>query len=174
MATTIDPNAYHTRLVGFLGHRDPFEVLAETPETLASVVRTHTRAELRTRPYAGKWTPLELIGHLGDSEWITGVRLRHVFSESEPTIIGVQQDEWVARQHYNDRDPTELVEAFRALRLLNLDFEKRITPNDHERQGRHNQRGPESLLTMVRMHAGHDLAHLDQLDRYLTAVRHLL
>jgi hypothetical protein len=37
--------------------------------------------------------------------------------------------------------------------------------------GRHNERGAESLAVMLRMQAGHDLSHLNQIDRYLCAIR---
>ncbi len=38
-----------------------------------------------------------------------------------------------------------------------------------ERLGLRAERGPESLRTMLRMHAGHDLLHLGQITRYLAA-----
>jgi hypothetical protein len=42
---------------------------------------------------------------------------------------------------------------------------------DLQRTGQHNERGPESLGVMLRMVAGHDLSHRDQLTRYIQAVR---
>ena len=40
-----------------------------------------------------------------------------------------------------------------------------------QRTGQHNERGPESLAVMLPMMAGHDLSHLDQITRYIRAVR---
>jgi hypothetical protein len=48
---------------------------------------------------------------------------------------------------------------------------KRMSPADLTRAGRHNERGPESLAVMLRMLAGHDLSHLDQIARYIQAVQ---
>src|SRR5580704_5930397 len=36
---------------------------------------------------------------------------------------------------------------------------------------RHNERGPESLGVMLRLLAGHDLSHLDQITRYIGAIQ---
>jgi hypothetical protein len=38
------------------------------------------------------------------------------------------------------------------------------------RTGQHNERGSESLHSMLRLLAGHDLSHLQQIDRYLQVV----
>ena len=58
---------------------------------------------------------------------------------------------------------------FRGLRSFNLAVWKQMTPSDFERVGKHNERGDESLGTMIRMLAGHDLSHIDQINRYLEA-----
>jgi hypothetical protein len=47
---------------------------------------------------------------------------------------------------------------------------RRTSPADLERTGQHNERGPESLGVMLRLVAGHDLSHLDQITRYIQAV----
>ena len=130
----------------------------------------YSPAPLRNRPFEGKWTPNEVIGHLTDSEWTYGYRLRLILSEDEPAIIGTDQDRWVAAQRFNDRDPAELVEMFRSLRELNLVAWKNVTPSEMARKGRHNERGEESLAQMFRMLAGHDLAHIDQINRYLEVI----
>jgi hypothetical protein len=46
-----------------------------------------------------------------------------------------------------------------------------MSPADLQRTGQHNERGPESLGVIFRMMAGHDLSHLDQVGRYIQAVR---
>jgi len=63
-----DPNAYRGNLFTLLGDRNPLHVIEQTSFTLADVVRTHSPAVLRARPFAGKWTPNEIIGHLVDGE----------------------------------------------------------------------------------------------------------
>jgi hypothetical protein len=165
-----DPQAYRDNLFKLLGDRNSLEVLAQTASTLADMVRKHSPTVLRTRPFDGKWTPNEVIGHLADGEWVYGYRLRLILCEGYPTIVGTNQDLWVAGQRHNEREPSELVDIFRTMRQLNLALWKRMSPADLERTGQHNERGPESLGVMLRMMAGHDLSHLDQITRYIQAV----
>ena len=165
------PQAYREKMFNLLGERNPLEVLAQTASTLVNIVNKHSAAVLRTRPFQGKWTPNEVIGHLTDSEWVYGYRLRLILCEDNPTILGTSQDSWVAALRHNEREPSELVEIFETLRQFNLAVWKRTSPADLERTGQHNERGPEPLGVMLRMLAGHDLSHLDQITRFIEAIR---
>jgi len=46
-----------------------------------------------------------------------------------------------------------------------------MLPADLQRTGQNSERGLESLGVMLRMLAGHDLSHRDQLTRHIQAVR---
>ena len=150
---------------------DPSEGRTKTACVLEDFAHKHSAVLLRTRPFEGKWTPNEIIGHLTDSEWVYGYRLRLILCEDNPVILGTQQDAWVAAQRHNEREPSELVQLFRSLRGFNLEVWRRTSAADLERIGQHNERGEESLGTMVRLVAGHDLSHLEQLSRYVQAVQ---
>jgi hypothetical protein len=146
-------------------------VLAQTVSTLDQIVSNHSATVLRTGQFEGQWTPNEVIGHLTDSEWVYGYRLRLMLCEDDPTILGTEQDLWVAALRHNEREPSELVEIFRTLRLFNLAVWRRTSPEDLKRTAQHNERGPESLGVMLRLLAAHDLSHLDQITRYIQAVQ---
>ena len=163
--------AYRDKMFNLLGDQNPLAVLGQTATTLADIVGKHSAPLLRTRPFEGKWTPNEIIGHLTDSEWVYGYRLRLILCEDNPTILGTNQDSWVAGLRHNESEPSELVEIFRVLRQFNLIVWRRTSPTDLERPGQHDERGPESLGVMLRLLAGHDLSHLDQITRYIRAVR---
>jgi hypothetical protein len=164
-----NPAAYRENLFRLVGDRNPLDVLAETPSALTRIVREHSAAVLRMRPCEGKWTPNEIIGHLGDGEWVYGYRLRLILCEDDPALVGTKQDQWVSRQRQNEREPSELAEIFAALRRLNLALWTRLSLPDLARVGLHNERGPESLDVMLRLTAGHDLSHLAQIHHYLQA-----
>jgi hypothetical protein len=165
------PQAYREKMFTLVGDRNPLEVIAQTASTLADIVREHSATVLRTRPFEGKWTPNEIIGHLTDSEWVYGYRLRLILCEDDPTILGTNQDLWVAALRHNEREPLELVEIFRTLRQFNLAEWRRTSPEHLKRTGQHNERRLESLGVMLRLLAGHDLSHLDQITRYIHAVQ---
>jgi len=165
-----DPQAYRQRMFKLLGDREPLEVLGRTAAALTDIVRRHPAAVLRARPFEGKWSANEIIGHLVDSEWVYGYRARLILCEEDPAILGINQDLWVAGQRHNEREPWDLAETFQTMRQCNLALWGRLSPAELQRTGRHNERGPESLGVMLRMLAGHDLSHLEQIARYIQAV----
>ena len=160
--SVFDAKAYRNNLFRLLGDRDALEVLAQTALVLADIVRAHSVTVLRARPAEGQWTANEVIGHLVDGEWVYGYRARLILCEDDPAIPGTNQDQWVARQRHNEREPSELVDTFAILRECNLALWKRMPPADLSRSGHHNERGQESLSVMWRMLAGHDLSHLSR------------
>ncbi|HLH00174.1 MAG TPA: DinB family protein [Bryobacteraceae bacterium] len=164
------PCTYRENLFNLLAGRDPIEVLGQTPSILADVVARHPAEILRGRATPGQWTPNEIIGHLTDIEWVYGYRFRLILCEHQPAILGFRQDAWVASLRHNKGDPSELVETFRTLRVLNLSLWRRMSPEDSQRTGQHNERGAESLTVMLQLLAGHDVSHLHQISRYIQAL----
>jgi len=165
------PSPYIERMRNKVGDRDPMDILAETPGALREVAVARSPVQLRHRPFEGKWTPLEIIGHLVDHETVMAYRLRRaMFDEREASLESYPQEAWVAGQGHNDSDPQEFVAVFHVLRSDTLRL-WRVA----EQLGRldrtfvHTARGAESLRTWRIVHAGHDLAHLDQISRYLAA-----
>jgi hypothetical protein len=57
------------------------------------------------------------------------------------------------------------------MRSYNMHIWRNLTDADKARGGLHNERGRETLGVMVRMEAGHDLSHIDQITRYIAAVK---
>lgn len=153
------------------GYRDPLQVLSQTPYLLARIVKEHTAEQMRTRPFENKWTPNEIIGHLSDAEWAFGWRMRLVLGDQDPVVSAFDQDGWVSAQRLNDRDPGQLVEMLGQLRKWNVVVWKQLTPADLERVGRGSGQGAVSLGELLRTFAQHDLHHLDQIKRYLEAIR---
>lgn len=165
-----DPAAYRSKLAEQLAGRDPIEVIAQTPTRLRALFADEDDATVRTRPFVGKWTPLEVLGHLVDAEWSFGWRMRSVLGDDTPPIEPMDQDKWVVAQRHNEEPVADLLDDFETLRTINLRWWKSRTAEELQRVGLHRQRGEESLDTMLRMLAGHDESHLDQIARYLAAI----
>jgi len=170
-AAVDEAKAYQKKLEGLVGDSDPLKVLAATVETLQRIVHDTPWGLFRKRPFPGKWTPQEVIGHLSDAEWTMGFRTRTVLSDERPKIMAYDQERWAAAQGHNDRDLGELLSTFVALRTANLQLWKKLTPAQLQRSGLHSERGEESLGQMLKMLAGHDRSHIDQVRRYLEAAR---
>jgi hypothetical protein len=160
---------YRERIEQAVGGQDPVAILAETPGELHAIIARTPTDVLRARPFAGKWTPCEIIGHLVDAELVFSVRLRLTLAEEEPALPNWQQDAWVERQQYRDGHPAELAAQFAFLRQMSLPLWSALTADDLGRSGNHPTRGRETLSESLRTTAGHDLLHLDQLRRYIDA-----
>jgi hypothetical protein len=81
--------------------------------------------------------------------------------------MGFDQDAWATSGNYQKRDPKKSIEQFRVLREANLRLLKSLTPEQWKQYGMHSERGQESVEHIVRMFAGHDLNHIQQIERIL-------
>jgi uncharacterized damage-inducible protein DinB len=162
--------AYVDAILNLLGNRDPTDVLHETASLLPRAIAGLTDAELRAPEGEGRWSVVQILQHLADSEIVWAWRMRLILSQELPSITGYDQDLWAERLHYQDSDPVEALELFTVLRRANLRLVRRATPADLRRAGIHAERGAETLEHLRKLYAGHDLLHLRQIDRVRRAV----
>ena len=161
----VERAAYADAILALLGERDPLAVLRETPAGLASTIAALSPTQVRTPESPGKWSIGQVLQHLADSDLVWGWRLRLILSHDRPQITGYDQDLWAERLHYADSDPGQALELFGVLRAANLRLLERATPQDMARVGVHSERGEESIGSLCRLYAGHDLLHLNQIAR---------
>lgn len=165
-----NPNSYRQMMFDLIGNQDPLQVIQETPAKMQHIITPFTTEQLQSHPFSGKWSPLEIIGHLVDVEWNFGIRIRFAFCEDNPPIIGYNQDQWVEHLQHNQKPPQLLLEQFSSLRSMNILFYQNVTAGQMQRYGTHNERGEESIATMLKLEAGHDLHHIKQLQSYLSLI----
>jgi DinB family protein len=172
--STIDPVAqpseYQVMLLRYLGDQDPADVQAQTPDVIADIIG-EAGEFLRARPAQGEWSVLELLGHVFDAEIVYSGRYRWTIAHDGPPLVGYEQDDWVERLRHNEDDPAGLLSVLRALRAANVQLWSRTSPEERERVGIHAERGPESLDLSFRLIAGHDLFHIEQMNRTLQELR---
>ena len=162
--------AYVTAILELLGDQNPLAVLRETANQLERVVTTTPRDVLARPEAPGKWSMGHVLAHLADSDLVWGWRLRLILAQDRPALTGYDQDKWANRLGYADIDPRDSVAMFSVLRKGNLRLVGGATPEDLQRVGVHVERGEESLGHQLRLYAGHDILHLNQLERILKAV----
>lgn len=162
--------AYRQELLELLGDRDPLDVLAHTPARIEQRLKGIDEKVLAKRPGEGVWSVKEVVGHLGDTEWVYGYRVRMMLSHEAPTIAGYDQDLMATGMAHNERPISMLLEEHRRLRGLNIDLFLRTRGPAWQRYGLHDERGEESVELNVRLLAGHDFRHMDQINRILAAV----
>jgi hypothetical protein len=161
------PQQFTERVLGYVEGKEPLAVQAATTRKLDRLFKGVSTARLRQRPAPEKWSISEIIAHLADAEIVVGFRLRFILGSPGAPIVAYDQDKWVTSGHYDKRDPRKSVEQFSVLRQWNLALLKSLNPEQWKDYGMHSERGQESIEHMVRMVAGHDINHLQQIEKIL-------
>ena len=169
-AAAATASAYTRALLDVLGSRDPVDVLSELMPWMEERVRTVDQRVLRVPEAPGKWSVIEVLQHLADSDLVFGFRLRMILTEDKPPLQGYDQDAWARTLKYRDVQLDVAMEQLRGLRSANVHVLRQLSPGQLERVGLHSERGPESAGFLLRLMAGHDLVHRRQEDRILAAV----
>lgn len=147
----------------FLGSEDPIPVLTTTVENLRKLTAPLSGAQLNQPPAPGKWCIREILAHLADCELVFSFRLRQALAEDHPVIQPFDQDRWA--QRYASYDATSALALFEAARNWNLRLLTTVTEADRHRPTTHPERGTMTFWTIVETMAGHDINHLQQVER---------
>jgi len=158
---------YTRRIVANVEGKQPLAVQAATAKKLERLIKGVPANRLRKRPAADRWSVGDIVAHLGDAELVIGFRMRLILGAPGVSIAAYNQDSWVSSGHYEKRDPRKSVEQFRVVREANLALLKSLTPDQWKHHGMHSERGLETIEHIVRMTAGHDINHLQQIERIL-------
>ena len=162
---------YTQRITANVEGKQPLAVQAATAKKLERLIKGVPTSTLRKRPAPDKWSPGEILAHLGDAEIVIAFRMRLVLGAPGTPIAAYDQNSWVTSGHYEKRDPRKSVELFRVAREANLALLKSLTPEQWKHHGMHSERGQETIEQIVRMTAGHDINHLQQIERILRGKR---
>lgn len=158
---------YVDRILSYTKGQRPLKVQAATAGVLARLVKGVSLAKLRKRPTPEQWSVVEILAHLADSEVVIGWRLRAILGAPGTQIEAYDQNAWAAAGHYATRDPGQCLEQFRAMRKANLALLNSLTPEQWGHYGMHAERGKETVEHLVTLIAGHDLNHVQQIERLL-------
>lgn len=159
---------YTQRILGNIEGKDPLKVQSTTAKVIEKLMKGQPAGKLRKRPAPEKWSVGEIVAHLADAEVITGWRIRAILAGPGTSIQAYDQDALAAARNYAKHDPKKSLEHFRVVRDANLALYKSLSPEQWKHHGMHAERGEETLERIARMMAGHDINHLQQIERILS------
>ena len=147
----------------FIDSRPIAEILAATPATLEALAEAIGADRLAVAPAPGKWTPAEILSHLADCEIAFGFRLRQTLAEDNHTVQPFDQEKWAAT--YPGITAQQALAAFIAMREWNLILIRNAPQGSAQKRVMHPERGAMTFQTIVETMAGHDLNHIQQLQK---------
>ena len=161
---------YTRALLEVLGDRDPLAVQSELAASVERAVAGISTEQLRQPEKPGKWSIIEVVQHLADTEIVYGYRIRMILAADTPNIEGYDQDAWAQRLRYADTSLPDAIAQIRLLRGRSLHLLRGLRPDEWERAGMHSERGRESVRHITKLLAAHDLVHLRQIARIKSVI----
>jgi hypothetical protein len=147
----------------FIGDRNPAEIIAATAGELKRLAEKLGPERVERSPAPGKWSPREIFCHLADAEIAHAFRLRQALAETHPTVQPWDQEKWA--ENYEAYSADAALAVFAALRKWNLALFKTLPAGAYERPLSHPERGRLTIQILLETMAGHDVNHLQQLER---------
>lgn len=139
-------------------------------ESINLAISGLTPEQLRFRPVAGMWSPLEVVCHLADSEALFADRMKRVLAEDRPALPFADPCGYVTALAYHERDASEEI-AFIGMVRRQMARILRTQPTEAwQRVGIHSREGERTLEQLVRKAIDHLEHHLG----FLQAKLHLL
>lgn len=119
-----------------------------------------TPDQLRARPVEGKWSILEVVAHLADSEQAWCHRMKRAIAEDRPLLIGYDESRFTATLGYHQRDIERELTLFDLQRTQMAEILESLPPEAWDRPAIHSESGRMTLREMVRIETDHVFGHL--------------
>jgi len=166
MPTTETAQQYIQRIMAHSEGKQPMAVQAATAKRLERSIKGVPTSKLKKRPAPNKWSVSEIVAHLADAEVAIGWRVRLILGAPGTPVAAFDQDAWAVRYAAYQFAPAFAL--FQAARNWNLLYLNTVSHDDRRRRTTHPERGTMTFWTIVETMAGHDINHLQQIER-LTA-----
>jgi uncharacterized damage-inducible protein DinB len=118
------------------------------------------REDLTARPGPGKWSILELVVHLADSDSISIDRMKRMLSEENPQLLYADETAYVDRLATHEQSLDDALTLFEVGRRQFARVLRKLPDAAFERHGTHNRRGRVTVGEMVKNYIEHTDYHL--------------
>ena len=141
-------------------HVHQIDAYLDGPPQLRRVVADLNSQQLKARPIADKWSTLEVVCHLVDSEQAWCHRMKRVIVEERPLLIGYDESRFTASLGYNEHDLTAELALLEGMRLQMAQILRTLPEALWARTGVHSERGLITLEEMLQAEVEHIPHHI--------------
>lgn len=128
--------------------------------TIKQAISGMSREQLLARPVPGKMSTMEVLCHISDFEPVYAERMKRVLTMENASLLGADQDEFLKKLAYQERDVVEELNVIESTRKQLARILKTLTEADFQRVGTHNERGPLSLRKLLENITNHIPHHV--------------
>jgi hypothetical protein len=147
------------------------EKLAAAPARLAALLSSLEDADSVDSSEEGKWSPQQVFAHLRAADAILEPRIYFVLVRDNPPLVGYDDNLWLEVARYASLPITESLESMRLRRSELIHMLRHISPEEWDRTGTHEVRGPMTVLEIAEQIVEHEDDHLDQIARAIGVLR---
>ena len=127
---------------------------------LREAVAGLTREDLTARPGPGKWSILELVLHLADSDAISIDRMKRMLTEDNPPLLYADESAYVEGLCSHEQSLDDALTLFEVGRRQFARVLRNLPDEAFARRGTHNRRGTVVVGDMVKDYVEHVTYHL--------------
>lgn len=143
-----------------LSNADLLAAYEQEIDELRAAVAGMTPEQVLARPIPGKWSTLECVSHLADTEIYFTDRIERTIALERPLLIGVDERPYPARLNYQALDLAEELALFTALRRHAARILRMQPPESWQRTAVHSETGLVTLRQLVLQEVRHLRHHL--------------
>jgi hypothetical protein len=142
------------------------ERLRRSGDAIEVLVRGLPLEAARWKPAPGRWSTLEVLGHLADEE-VEDFRTRVRLTLQDPAAAwpAIDPPRWVVERRYQEQPPGATLARFLAERATSLSWLAAQRESRWDNAHVHPRAGPLGARLLLANWMAHDLLHLRQLAR---------
>jgi uncharacterized damage-inducible protein DinB len=129
-------------------------------QTLRQAVKGMNQEQLVARPVAGKWSTLEVVCHLVDSDQAWIHRMKRIVAEDRPLLIGYDETRFSKSLNYHGRDIEEELALFELSRRNMARVLRQLPDEALARTGIHSESGLLTLQKAIELEIEHVPHHV--------------
>ena len=121
------------------------------------------------RSAPGEWSAHEIVCHCADSETNGAARIRYVVAETDPVVLGYDENAWAVRFDYHSHPLETALATVEAIRTNTAAVIRRLPDSAWAREGRHTESGRYTAEDWLKIYAAHLEDHAQQIEKTLAA-----
>ncbi len=156
---------------GSLGNAELLATYEQGIDNPRSAVAGMTPEQVLARPVPGKWSTIECVGHIADTEIFFTDRIVRTIAMDRPLLMSPDEDLYIERLDYQGLDLDEQLTLFTALRRHAVRILQTQQPEAWTRTAVHSESGLLTLRQLVLQAVRHLQHHLPFLAEKQAALR---